>query len=123
MKIYQSAQALGFFDVELRVQWLEAKGNPLSRLDAVSGWASFGAGPGPTGQGAGRASSHRPAQDVPAPGRAMVVHNLSDAPAEYQVSDRLTLQQFVVSTVADKVPDTNTLGPLGKREPLSRTPS
>jgi hypothetical protein len=29
MKTYQSAQAMGFFDVELRVQWLEAKGNPL----------------------------------------------------------------------------------------------
>jgi hypothetical protein len=35
IKTYPSAQALGFFDVELRVQWLEAKGNPLSRLDAV----------------------------------------------------------------------------------------
>jgi len=35
MKTYPSAQTLGFFEVELRVQWLEAKGNPLSRLDAV----------------------------------------------------------------------------------------
>ena len=35
IKTYPSAQTLGFFDVELRVQWLEAKGNPLSRLDAV----------------------------------------------------------------------------------------
>jgi hypothetical protein len=32
MKTYPSAQTLGFFDVELRVPWLEAKGNPLSRL-------------------------------------------------------------------------------------------
>jgi len=38
MKTYPSAQTLGFFDVELRVQWLEAKGNPLSRLDAVIDW-------------------------------------------------------------------------------------
>jgi hypothetical protein len=35
MKTYPSAQTLGFFDLELRVPWLEAKGNPLSRLDAV----------------------------------------------------------------------------------------
>ena len=41
MKTYRSAPALGFFDVELRVQWLEAKGNPLSRLDAVIDWESF----------------------------------------------------------------------------------
>src|SRR5438876_1174 len=33
MKTYPSAQTLGFFDVELRLQWLEAKGNPLSRLE------------------------------------------------------------------------------------------
>jgi IS5 family transposase len=32
MKTCPSAQPLGFFDVEPRVQWLEAKGNPLSRL-------------------------------------------------------------------------------------------
>jgi len=35
MNTRPSAQTPGFFDVELRVQWLEAKGNPLSRLDAV----------------------------------------------------------------------------------------
>ena len=33
MKTSPSAQALGFFDVELRVQWLEAKGNPLTLSD------------------------------------------------------------------------------------------
>jgi IS5 family transposase len=41
MTTCRSAQALGFFDVELRVQWLEAKGNPLSRLVAVIDWVSF----------------------------------------------------------------------------------
>jgi len=39
MKTYPSAETLGFFDVELRVQWLEAKGNPLSRL---AEWAEIG---------------------------------------------------------------------------------
>jgi hypothetical protein len=37
MKTYPSAQPLGFFDVELRGPWLEAKSNPLSRLEAVVG--------------------------------------------------------------------------------------
>jgi len=32
LKTYSSAQPLGFFDVELRVPWLEAMGNPSSRL-------------------------------------------------------------------------------------------
>ena len=35
VRTYPSAQALGFFDVELRVQLLEAKDTPLSRLEAV----------------------------------------------------------------------------------------
>lgn len=48
MKAYPSAQALAFFDVELRGPWLEVKGNPclptgrpLSRLDAALEWESF----------------------------------------------------------------------------------
>ncbi|HEY5044207.1 MAG TPA: transposase, partial [Verrucomicrobiae bacterium] len=36
-------------------------------------------------------------------------YNLSDAQTEYQVSDRLSFQKFAGWTVADKVPDANTL--------------
>jgi len=112
MKTYQSAQALGFFDVELRVQWLEAKGNPLSRLEAVIDWESFrplleqalakpAKGPG-----------GRPAHDPLKMFKLLVVqryYNLSDEQTEYQVSDRLSFQKFAGWTVADKVPDANTL--------------
>jgi len=34
-------QPFGCFDVELRGQWLEAKGDPLSRLDTVSDGDGF----------------------------------------------------------------------------------
>ena len=112
MKTYPSAQALGFFDVELRVQWLEAKGNPLSRLDAVIDWESFrplleqalakpAKGPG-----------GRPARDPLKMFKTLVVqryYNLSDEQTEYQISDRLSFQKFVGWTVADKVPDANTV--------------
>jgi IS5 family transposase len=112
MKNYQSTQALGFFDVELRMQWLEAKGNPLSRLDAVIDWERFrpllelaltkpAKGPG-----------GRPAHDPLKMFKLLVVqryYNLSDEQTEYQVSDRLTFQKFVGWTVADKVADANTL--------------
>lgn len=40
-KPHLSAQTRRFFDAELRVPWLEAKGNPLSRLDAVIDWEGF----------------------------------------------------------------------------------
>ena len=35
MKTYPTVPPLGFLDVELRVSWLEAKGNPLTWFDAV----------------------------------------------------------------------------------------
>ena len=38
MPTRQAHKTLGFFDVELRVQGLLTKGNPLSRLDAVLDW-------------------------------------------------------------------------------------
>ncbi len=41
MPACQASQTFGFFDVELRVQWLLTKGNPLSRLEAVIDWERF----------------------------------------------------------------------------------
>jgi len=99
-------------DVELRVQWLEAKGDPLSRLDAVIDWEGFrpllvqalakpAKGPG-----------GRPAHDPVKMFKLLVLqryYNLSDEQTEYQVSDRLSFQKFAGWTVADTVPDANTL--------------
>ena len=112
MKTYKSPQTSGFFDVELRVQWLQAKGNPLNRLEAVIDWEDFrplleqvltkpAKGPG-----------GRPANDPLKMFKALVVqrfYNLSDEQTEYQISDRLSFQQFIGWTLADKVPDANTL--------------
>lgn len=38
MRTDPSAQTLGFFEVQLRAQWLEAKGNPLGQLEAMINW-------------------------------------------------------------------------------------
>ena len=112
MKTHPTVQTLGCFDVALRGQWLEAKGDPLSRLDAVIDWEGFrplltqalakpAKGPG-----------GRPANDPVKMFKLLVVqryYNLSDEQTEYQVSDRLSFQKFAGWTVADKVPDANTL--------------
>jgi len=112
MKIHPTAQPFGGFDVELRVEWLEAKGDPLSRLDAVIDWEGFrpllvqvlakpAKGPG-----------GRRANDPVKMFKLLVVqryYNLSDAQTEYQVSDRLSFQKFAGWRMADKVPDANTL--------------
>jgi IS5 family transposase len=112
MKTHPIVQTFGCFDVELRVQWLEAKGDPLSRLDTVIDWEGFrpllvqalakpAKGPG-----------GRPATDPVKMFKLLVLqryYNLSDAQTEYQVSDRVSFQKFAGWTMADKVPDANTL--------------
>src|ERR1035437_4761250 len=112
MKTHPTVQTFGSLDVALRVPWLEAKGDPLSRLDTVIDWEGFRplmvqalAKPanGPGG---------RPANDPVKMFKLLVVqryYNLSDEPTEYQVSDRLSFQKFAGWTVGDKVPDANTL--------------
>jgi len=111
MKTCPVPQTFGFFDVELRVQWLLTKGNPLNRLDAVVDWERFrplldaalvkpAKGPG-----------GRPPHDRLKMFKTLVVqrfYNLSDEQTEYQVSDRLSFQQFIGWTLADKAPDANT---------------
>ena len=112
MKTYQSAQALGFFDVELRVQWLEAKGNPLSRLDTVIDWESFRPLLAQALDKPAKGPGGRPANDPLKMFKLLVVqqyYNLSDEQTEYQFSDRLSFQKFAGWTVADKVPDANTI--------------
>ena len=112
MKTYKASQALGFFDVELRVQWLLAKGNPLSRLDAVMAWESFRplleAAVAKPAKGPGGPRPHDPLKMF----KALVVqrfYNLSDEQTEYQINDRLSFQEFIGWTLADKVADANTL--------------
>jgi len=112
MKTYKASQTAGLFDVELRVQWLWAKGNPLSRLDAVIDWESF--------RPLLEAALDKPAKGPGGPHpndplklfKALLIqrfYNLSDEQTEYQINDRLSFQQFIGWTLADKVPDANTL--------------
>jgi len=41
MKPFKAKTAPGFFDVELRMQFLEQKGDPLNRLNQVIEWEIF----------------------------------------------------------------------------------
>jgi IS5 family transposase len=112
MKTYKASQTPGFFDVELRQQWLLAKGNPLSRLEAVIGWESFRplleAALAHPAKGPGGPRPNDPLKMF----KALLVqrfYNLSDEQTEYQINDRLSFQQFIGWTLADKIPDANTL--------------
>ena len=119
MKHFKTTTAPGLFDVEFRLQWLLAKGNPLSRLVAVINWERFrpllDAALDKPAQGPGG----RPAHDRLKMFKALVVqrfYNLSDEQTEpvcrqarYQINDRLSFQQFIGWTLADKIPNANTL--------------
>src|ERR1035437_694808 len=114
MKTHPTVQTFGSLDVALRVPWLEAKGDSLSRLDTVIDWEGFRplmvqalAKPanGPGG---------RPANDPVKMFKLLVVqryYNLSDEQTEYQVSDRLSFQKFAGWTVVPQggVRDATTL--------------
>ena len=111
MKICKALPAPGFFDVELRVPWLLTKGHPLSRLDTVLDWELFrplwAAALDQPATGPGGRRPHDRLKRF----KTLVVqrfYNLSDAQPAYQVSDRLSFQQFIGWTLADKPPDANT---------------
>jgi hypothetical protein len=119
MKTYKASQTSGFFDVEWGVQWLLTKGNSLSRLDAVMDWESFRplleAALDKPVKGPGGPRPNDPLKMF----KALLVQrffNLSDEQTEYQINDRLSFQQFIGWTLADKVPDANTLWDCRKRQ-------
>jgi IS5 family transposase len=59
-----------------------------------------------------RGPGGRPAHDRLKMFKALLVqrfYNLSDEQTEYQINDRLSFQQFIGWTLADKIPDANTL--------------
>jgi len=112
MKTSKASQTPGFFDVELRVQWLLTTGNPLSRLEAVIDWEGFRplleAALDTPVKGPGGPRPNDPLKMF----KALLVqrfYNLSDEQTEYQINDRLSFQQFIGWTLADKIPDANTL--------------
>ena len=95
MPTCKASQSLGFFDVELRVQWLLTKGNPLSRLDAVLDWELFRPLLDAALDKPAKGPGGRPPHDRLKMFKTLVVqrfYNLSDAQTEYQVSDRLSFQ-------------------------------
>ena len=108
----QAPPTLGFFDGELPVQGLLTQGNPLSRRAAVVDWELFrpllAAALAKPAKGPGG----RPPHDRLKMFKTLVgqrFYHLSDEQTEYQVSDRLSFQQFIGWPLADKAPDANTI--------------
>ena len=104
----------GFFDIAQRYAGLDAKNDPLARIDEVVPWEDFR----PRLEAAWR----KPTEERKSPaGRkpwdavvmfAIVLcelYNLSDDQVEYQLRDRLSFMRFLGLGLEDKVPDAKTV--------------
>ncbi len=106
---------MGFFDIANRYAGLDAKNDPLVKIDEVVPWEDFR----PRLEAAWR----KPAEDRKSPAgrkpwdalvmfKAIVLcalYNLSDDQVEYQLRDRLSFMRFLGLGLEDLVPDAKTV--------------
>ena len=106
---------MGFFDVEKRYAALDAKHDPLVKINAVVAWEAFRsrlekAWRKPADKRKSNAGCK--AWDAIVMFKAIVLralYNLSDDQVEYQRRDRLSFVRFLGLALEDKVPDAKTV--------------
>ena len=106
---------MGFFDVSKRYAGLDAKADPLVKLNAIAAWADFR----PQLEAvwrqppeARKSKAGRKPWDAVVMFKALVLcelYNLSDEQFEYQVRDRLSFMRFLGLGLEDPVPDATTV--------------
>jgi IS5 family transposase len=111
----------GFFDVSDRLRELSAKGDDLARITALVDFGQFRpelewAVPRSDGNKGGRPGFDRVLMFKVLLLQAM--HGLSDERCEYLIKDRLSFMRFLGLSLADPVPDANTIWSF--REALKR---
>jgi len=104
----------GFFDLSDRYSVLDAKGDPLARLDALIPWEDFRGDLEAVWRRERKPASFggRPPWDAVLMFKALILcslYNLSDDQAEYQLGDRLSFMRFLGLGLGDKVPDAKTV--------------
>ncbi len=106
---------LGFFDVANRYAGLDAKNDPLLKIDSVVPWEEFrphleAVWRKPANQR--KSSAGRKPWDAVVMFKAIVLcalYNLSDDQVEYQIRDRLSFVRFLGLGLEDRVPDAKTV--------------
>lgn len=109
---FASKRAPGLFDYEMRMRKLEEKGCPLDKLDRVIPWEKFRSALEKVFKGEDRGVGGRPRFEVVMMFKILVLqryYNLSEEQTEYQIADRLSFQKFLGLSLADEVPDKNTI--------------
>ena len=111
----------GLFDVEARLRELSAKGDDLERVNALVDFEAFRAELERAVPRADRAKGGRPPYDHVLMFRILILqasHSLSDERTEYLIKDRLSFMRFLGLSLADRVPDANSIWNF--REALTR---
>src|SRR5450631_1246180 len=111
----------GFFDVDVRLGELSAKGDDLERLNGIVDFEMFRADLERAVPRADRAKGGRPPYDHVLMFKVLILqssHSLSDERTEYLIKDRLSFMRFLGLSLAQSVPDANSIWNF--REALTR---
>jgi len=111
----------GLFDIEERLRELSAKGDDLERIAALVDFEAFRSELEQAVPRADRSKGGRLPHDHVLMFRLLILqasHSLSDERTEYLVKDRLSFMRFLGLSLADRVPDANSIWNF--REALTR---
>ncbi len=114
--------SLDFFDVDERLKDISAKGDDLERLNQIVDFEVFRADLEHAAPRSDRSKGGRPPYDHILMFKVLILqasHSLSDERTEYLIKDRLSFMRFLGLTLADRVPDANSIWNF--RESLTRT--
>ncbi len=106
---------MGFFDIANRYAGLDAKNDPLLKIDAVVRWEEFRSTlelVWRTAPHSRKSAAGRKPWDAVLMFKAIVLcalYNLSDDQVEYQLRDRLSFMRFLGLGLEDRVPDAKTV--------------
>src|SRR5271154_3440492 len=111
----------GFFDVDERLKELSAKGDDLERLKGIVDFEIFRGDLERAVPRSERAKGGRPPYDHVLMFKVLILqssHSLSDERTEYLIKDRLSFMRFLGLSLAESVPDANSIWNF--REALTR---
>ena len=102
----------GLFDFDERLKDLSGKGDDLERLNAIVDFEVFRPDLERAVPRSSRVKGGRPPYDHVLMFRVLILqasHSLSDERTEYLIKDRLSFMRFLGLTLADRVPDANSI--------------